>query len=439
MAKRYDVIVVGAGPAGLMAAKTAGENGLSVAVLDRKTAIGRIARCDGGGYSINLCLFEEYFNFNPKNKRLLFPNAGFSVKYEGPYRYVYGFHFYSPNGKRVAFGNVKELKEKGIKGAIGLCTDKGDLLRSLLKEAQENSVEVFRGINVNGIKKIDEGVVVSGNGEDFEGKFVIAADGVNSRIARLMGMNKGRKFYATMRMVTWEMEGVDFEDKEVILFIIGKEVDFSIMYQFNGNHHISAASRDPMLDLNAAIDRFIKEDKYYSSWFKNAKQVGDKQSCIVNVWEPFEEPFKENVLFIGDAAWLEEFSNPAALLSGWRAGNSITIAILSEQLNREGVSDYLEWWKKYFYQPYGSRTFNIVDINKYLKDEDLDYLASLVLNYLPGSLDFYYVFTTLGQTYAELFPKIQDERPDIIEKIMMMRSEMEEELEKQKKAGFPNR
>jgi flavin-dependent dehydrogenase len=33
MSKHYDLIVVGAGPAGLMAAKTAGENGLKVALM----------------------------------------------------------------------------------------------------------------------------------------------------------------------------------------------------------------------------------------------------------------------------------------------------------------------------------------------------------------------------------------------------------------------
>ena len=37
MAKKYDVIVVGAGPAGFLAAKAAGENGFEVALLERKS------------------------------------------------------------------------------------------------------------------------------------------------------------------------------------------------------------------------------------------------------------------------------------------------------------------------------------------------------------------------------------------------------------------
>ena len=37
MAAKFDLIVAGGGPAGLEAAKTAAENGLQVALLERKT------------------------------------------------------------------------------------------------------------------------------------------------------------------------------------------------------------------------------------------------------------------------------------------------------------------------------------------------------------------------------------------------------------------
>ena len=44
IAKRYDVIVVGGGPAGLMAAKTAAEDGLKVVLIERKKNITDINR-----------------------------------------------------------------------------------------------------------------------------------------------------------------------------------------------------------------------------------------------------------------------------------------------------------------------------------------------------------------------------------------------------------
>jgi len=44
MAMKYDLIVVGGGPGGLMAAKTAAEDGLKVIVIERKRNITEINR-----------------------------------------------------------------------------------------------------------------------------------------------------------------------------------------------------------------------------------------------------------------------------------------------------------------------------------------------------------------------------------------------------------
>ena len=82
-----------------MAARTAAENGLSVALLERKTDIPRMYRLDGGAIGLNEYLFGQMVTFNPKAQRLCLPSSGFSVPYAGPYANIYGFQLYSPRRK----------------------------------------------------------------------------------------------------------------------------------------------------------------------------------------------------------------------------------------------------------------------------------------------------------------------------------------------------
>ena len=53
----------------------------------------------------------------------------------------------------------------------------------MLEEAKAYSVEVFPGINVQKVTTTADGVKVEGSGQSFEGRYLIAADGLNSRIA----------------------------------------------------------------------------------------------------------------------------------------------------------------------------------------------------------------------------------------------------------------
>jgi digeranylgeranylglycerophospholipid reductase len=441
MVKRYDLVVVGAGPAGLMAAKTASENGVKVALLERKTDLTRIRRVDHGALGVNEYMCGQMVTFNTKAKRLCFPVGGFSIPYDGPYSNLYGFQIHSPGGKRILFGDWKKAKREGDQVRLGIALDKGVLLERLLKECRNYDVEVLPGINVSEIEKRGEWVQVTGSGKTIEAPLVIAADGINSRIARLLGFNKERKFFGTQRNVTWTLEGDIPIDPGSLNFIIAENGVFSVSSAHKkGMFHVGAGSYNTQADLNLRLEKFTKEDKVYKSWFVNARKV-EVVNCVVSTLSPIKEPFKDNILLVGDAAWVMQFSNLAALSAGGKAGNVVTLALIEKKCNREGIASYLEWWEKYFYGPYGAYEFG-VGSDKYieiLNGEEFDYLAALIQNPMPATLNVYTLFPLIGKTYAELFPKIYEERPQIMEKLIEMRSHMDELMEIQKKLGFPNR
>jgi len=83
--KKYDVIVVGAGPGGCMTAKVLSENGFRVALLERKTDIIKITRTCATMLAIeNERYFNERMYLNEKNNKIVFPETGFSITLKEP-------------------------------------------------------------------------------------------------------------------------------------------------------------------------------------------------------------------------------------------------------------------------------------------------------------------------------------------------------------------
>lgn len=424
MSELYDVIVVGAGPGGAMAAKVAGENGLNAALIERKTDIKTIRRICTMIINIDEENFGEYITYNYRNKRFVFPHNGFSIKYDGPFRNVYGFHIVTPCGNRFRIGDSQKGKS-GKQPPVGLMIDKGLLCQIMVDEAKANGVEVFTNTNINNVRKESDCVVLTDNwGNEYRGKFVIAADGVNSRIARKLGLNKDRIFLGTYKDMARTYVGAEVPESEVLMFCMGWQCSISLAPELpDGQFHLSAASYNVNDDLDGELDRFVRCEPY-ATWFKHAKLLDHKSSCVSNIASPIGVPFKDNVLLVGDSGWMQETSITGAIMPGWSAANAVTEALIKKQINKEGISNYLKWWDTYLFQPYGKRLAagGSAEIKDYLSADDIDYLGSLVPEPQPPTMNFFMIMKTIGRAFGGQLERLSEERPDIMQKLMAMRS-----------------
>ncbi|MCX8126743.1 MAG: NAD(P)/FAD-dependent oxidoreductase, partial [Dehalococcoidia bacterium] len=111
MTNRYDVIVVGAGPAGLMAAKTAAEAGLKVLLVERKSDPTKNQRLCGQFTNISLINVGGRLKYGytkpvsievgTRGVKLHFNEFGFHLDYTGPLRPYMNYIYVSPCGNLV--------------------------------------------------------------------------------------------------------------------------------------------------------------------------------------------------------------------------------------------------------------------------------------------------------------------------------------------------
>jgi digeranylgeranylglycerophospholipid reductase len=164
MKNEYDIIVVGAGPAGSMAARFAAEKGVSVLMLEKDRDVGYPVRCGEAIAKKGVVEFIE-----PDEKWIT--------------AHISKFSFNAPDGNEsvIEFGDSGYVLERRI------------FDYELAKTAADAGAEILTRAYVNGL--IMENDKVAGIKYEFQGeqkelksKIVIGADGVESRVGRWAGL-----------------------------------------------------------------------------------------------------------------------------------------------------------------------------------------------------------------------------------------------------------
>ncbi|MCX5901468.1 MAG: FAD-dependent monooxygenase [Proteobacteria bacterium] len=276
MKERYDVIVVGAGPAGLLAAKALAQNGFDVAVLDRKKDPSAITRaCGQSLLPPNEYFFGDIFHYNAKDKRFCFSASGISFPYTGPVKNLYNWHMFSPSMKKMQFG----LGEPSQGAPIALSYDKDILIKCLLEDIQCDHVDVFTGTECTDFQMGPGCVVVQAGDKAFIGSYVIAADGANSRIVEKLGFNNNRRHISTLYVKSCFIKGFHSPQGDSIVtavtYINDKPVYLFLLPRAEGDEwNLIVLTLEGSVDLTLATEAILK-DARYAAWFKGVTMQRD--------------------------------------------------------------------------------------------------------------------------------------------------------------------
>ncbi len=167
--KNYDVIVIGGGPSGMMAAGRTAERGFRVLLLEKNKNLGKKLSLTGGG-RCNILNAEE-------NEKELIEKYGKSKKFLHSTFSQFGMkdtcNFFEEKGLPLVTEARKRVFPKSQKSL--------DVIKTMEEYMAENGVEVKRGLNVKGfeIKKCHIVGVKTDFGLYYANKFILSTGGLS--------------------------------------------------------------------------------------------------------------------------------------------------------------------------------------------------------------------------------------------------------------------
>ena len=363
MKERYDVIVVGAGPAGSTAAKTAAEKGLDVLLVEKRQEIGVPVRC---GEGVSKTFLKEHMEIDER-----------WVCAE-----VKGSRIYSPDGSMVEMGEEVSGKE------VGFVIERKIFDRALAELAASAGAEVRVKTTVTGLIFEDDfvkGVRLRHLGKECEvlADLVIGADGVESKVGRWAGIDTSLKPSDIETCAQYLMAGLDV-DQEYCEFYLGSEVAPGgyawVFPKGEGKANVGVGilgsntgkfKPKPIDYLNRFVDKYFPEGKVVGMVVGGVPVSGGLEKITEN-----------GLVLIGDAARQSDPITGGGVLNGMDAGKlageAAYKAISAGDLSAKNLEKlYEKRWK--------AEIGHKIDMNLIVKncfvnlsDEDLNSLAHSV-------------------------------------------------------------
>ena len=330
MKNKYDVLVIGGGPAGALAARTAVEKGLSALLVEKRPAIGAPVRCAEGLGKEALADFME-----PDERWISAEMTGAGIV--------------APDGF------LMKLESDMVGSKVGYILDRKVFDRELVWQAADAGADI--SVKTRASAPILEDGVVKGAQLEYCGQvsnvtadIVIAADGVESKFARWCGIDTTVPVREIMSGMQYVMTDIDI-DPHATIFYLGNEVaPEGYLWVFpkgdraaNVGIGISGKKSGEGHRAKDYLNRFVNKT------FPKGKTI----ECIVggvSVCRPLECTVGDGLILVGDAARVVDPLTGGgiynSMFTGRLAANVAAECIAKGDLSKKALMAYDKSWRE---------------------------------------------------------------------------------------------
>ncbi len=333
---RYDVAVVGAGPAGSTAALKLGNTGLRVLLLEKAKAFPREKPCGGG-------ITARALNRLPRLRDVL---KEISVNT------LSKMYIESPDGTGMEYADPTD---KPILFLVRRIEFDAALFRRAAAVA-----EVAMGATVTSMVTGTDGVSLAcADGREFQARMVIGADSANSVVARLSGLRTGGVHgqYAVDMMEETPYTQLDTKYKDRVTLLLTLPSSYGYGYIFPKETHIN-------LGFGSGPDYFVEHvrgrgKEHHLAFVEQMKARGfasgeshpeNYRAFPIPISGPMEKTYADRVLLAGDAAGMvNAFSAEGiyfAMVSGDLAADAAIDASKAGRFNERQLAQYQAAWER---------------------------------------------------------------------------------------------
>jgi digeranylgeranylglycerophospholipid reductase len=386
---RYDVVVVGSGPAGSVTARCAAEAGAKVLMVERRAEVGVPVLC-GEGISqkvetLHLLEGTRWIASKMDGARIFSPN-GTMVKLSAEYA--------GSETGYVLFRDIfdQELARGAVQKGVKLMVNTGvvDLLR---KNGQIAGVKV---------KHFEETF-------DIEADVVVGADGVESRVGKWAGIQTTLKPYDLETCAQYTLANVD-GSSPYCDFFLGKNIaPGGYVWVFPKGNDVANVGIGVLSSLSDSGKALRLLDQFIAARPELAK--GSPLRLLAGA-DPVAEPVetvRDHLLLVGDAARHVDPITGGGLMTalegGQIAGAVIGKAVQEQRFDAGMLSEYETRWKEAFGKKL-HRNYVAKEILLDMEDKTLDMLADSLKDYKFEEFSTLSIIRALVATHPSLLVKL---------------------------------